>query len=147
MTVHWEMAQRSCGVSLTRDHRICLDTVLCRVLWSDPAWSGRLAQVTRCPLHPDPFCELVLEHSVFSLVCFFTSALKIEGKFLWVIRIEDKGHQNAMHTTAINLTLPSPHHAMWAPSVFWKRGNFFMTWLKWLLHSASIVKCAEIQLF
>lgn len=47
--------------------------------------------------------------------CSFVSSLqlkKLKENFLWVIRIEDKGQQSAVHATAINLTLPSPHHAM-----------------------------------
>lgn len=57
-----QSAQRRCGASLTEIFKNYLDTLLCHVLWHDPAWVGRLEQTTHWGLfQPEPFSDSVIQ--------------------------------------------------------------------------------------
>lgn len=66
LTVHWKMAQGSCGVSLTGEHRVCLDTGLGHVSH----------QVTHSVLSTLTY----FVNCFWSTVCFpsFVSSLQLE---------------------------------------------------------------------
>lgn len=53
----------------------CLDAVLCSVLWDDPAWAGRLVQMTYChPIQPYPICDSVKRYNHLILISKFDNS-------------------------------------------------------------------------
>lgn len=85
VTMHWNRLSRKVVESPSLEIlKIHLDTILCHVLWDDPAWVWRLEQMTHCdPFQPDPFCD--------SIIC----VLQLKGSCLkwrhWISEVKHGG--------------------------------------------------------